>query len=255
MTRRGLVPLTAFTLLAVALLAGLGFWQLNRLEWKEGLIARIEARTKAKPISLDKAVTLAKEGRNVSYYRVEVEGRYHHERELYLYSISDGQPGWHVITPLETVDGDVVLVDRGFVPDEFKDPSARKAGQLEEVVTVIGLARPSEAETLFAPDNEPEANRWFWRDLSAMARSMFPKRIVGQLAPFFLELEANDVPGGWPKGGQTRLEITNNHLQYAVTWFGLAAALVVIYLIFVRGVYRDTRGAQVPPVAGDPSQR
>ena len=149
MTRRGLVPLTAFTLVAVALLAGLGLWQLNRLEWKEALIARIEARTEAKPISLDKALALAKEGRNVSYYRVEVEGRYHHERERYLYSISEGQPGWHVITPLETVDGDMVLIDRGFVPDEFKEPSTREAGQPEEVVTVIGLARPPEIETLF----------------------------------------------------------------------------------------------------------
>ena len=255
MTRRGLVPLTAFTLVAVALLAGLGGWQLNRLEWKEGVIARIEARTKAKPVSLDKAVALAKEGRNVGYYRVGVEGRYHHERELYLYSIGDGQPGWHVITPLETVDGDIVLVDRGFVPDELKDPSTRKAGQLEAVVTVIGLVRPPESETLFTPDNELEANRWFWRDLGAMARAMFPNRILGQLAPFYLELEANDVPGGWPKGGQTRLEITNNHLQYAVTWFGLAAALVVIYLVFVHGVYRDAKRGQGPPVAGDRSRR
>jgi surfeit locus 1 family protein len=85
---------------------------------------------------------------------------------------------------------------------------------------------------LFTPNNEPEANRWFWRDLEAMARSMFAGEPV-KLAPFFLEAEKSDVPGGWPEGGQTRLDLPNNHLQYAITWFLLAACLLVIYGIYV----------------------
>jgi surfeit locus 1 family protein len=99
---------------------------------------------------------------------------------------------------------------------------------------VIGLARPAERQGLFLPNNEPEHNRWFWRDLGGMARSMFPQG-TPSVAPFFIEAERSDTPGGWPLGGQTRLEIPNDHLQYALTWFALAFALVVIYVVYLRG--------------------
>ena len=237
MQQKGLVGLTGLMLAGLAVLIGLGFWQLKRLEWKQGLIAQIEARTKGAPITLEAAVALAGEGRDPSYYRVRVDGRFHHAKELYLYAVSDGRVGWHVITPLETEDGDVVLVDRGFVPDELKDPSARALGQVENVVTVTGIVRTPETQTVFTPDNEAKVNRWFWRDLAGMARSMFPGGTT-EVAPFFLEADKSEAPGGWPKGGQTRLEIPNNHLQYAITWFLLAAGLLVVYGTYVRSHYR-----------------
>ena len=240
MANKGLLGLTAFMLAALAVLIGLGVWQLKRLDWKEGLIAKIETRTKGAPISLEKAVALAREGRDPSYYRVRVEGRFHHAKELYLYAVTDEGVGWHVITPLETADGDMVLVDRGFVPDELKDPSSRALGQVENVVTVTGVVRSPETQGLFLPDNEPKADRWFWRDLQGMALSAFPNGVI-QVAPFFVEAEKSSVPGGWPEGGQTRLEIPNNHLQYAITWFLLAACLLVIYGVYVRGLYRRDR--------------
>jgi surfeit locus 1 family protein len=168
---------------------------------------------------------------------VRVDGRFHHADERYLYAVSEGRVGWHVITPLETEAGDVVLVDRGFVPDELKDPSSRALGEVENVVTVTGIVRSPDTQNLFTPDNEPEANRWFWRDLQAMARSMFPAGTI-EVAPFFLEADNSPVPGGWPEGGQTRLVLPNNHLQYALTWFLMAAALLVIYGLYVRGLYR-----------------
>ena len=205
MQQKGLVGLTALMLAGLALLIGLGVWQLKRLEWKQGLIDQIEARTKGPLITLEDAVALAGEGRDPSYYRVRVDGRFHHAKERYLYAMSEGRVGWHVITPLETEDGDVVLVDRGFVPDELKDPSARALGQVENVVTVTGIARSPETQTLFTPDNEPKVNRWFWRDLGGMARSMFPAGTI-DVAPFFLEADKSKVPGFWPEGGQTRLE-------------------------------------------------
>lgn len=239
MARRGLVPLTIFALIGIALLVGLGVWQLQRLEWKEALIARIDARSKGTPISLDKALRIAKERRNPSYYRVQVEGRFHHDKERYLYAIGDGEQGWHVITPMETVNGNMVLIDRGFVPHDLKDPSARPAGQVESVVSVNGILRTPEVQTVFTPDNEPVANRWFWRDLGGMARSMFPDGTI-QVAPFFIEAEVSEIPGGWPKGGQTQLLITNNHLQYVLTWFSLALVLLVIYTLYARNIYRDT---------------
>jgi len=237
MQQKGLVGLTALMLAGLALLIGLGVWQLKRLEWKQGLIAQIEARTKGPPITLEDAVALAGQGRDPSYYRVRVDGRFHHAKERYLYAVSEGRVGWHVITPLETEDGDIVLVDRGFVPDELKDPSARALGQVENVVTVIGIARSPETQTLFTPDNEPKVNRWFWRDLAGMARSMFPAGTI-DVAPFFLEADKSKVPGFWPEGGQTRLEIPNNHLQYAITWFLLGACLLIVYGLYVRSLYR-----------------
>lgn len=237
MQTKSIVGLTALMLAGLAVLIGLGVWQLKRLEWKQGLIAQIEARTKGPPITLEDAVALAGEGRDPSYYRVRVDGRFHHAKELYLYAVSDGRVGWHVITPLETEDGDVVLVDRGFVPDKLKDPSARALGQVENVVTVTGIVRTPETQTVFTPDNEPKANRWFWRDLAGMARSMFPGGTT-EVAPFFLEADKSEVPGGWPEGGQTRLEIPNNHLQYAITWFLLAAGLLIVYGLYVRSLYR-----------------
>ena len=237
MQTKGLVGPTALMLAGLAVLIGLGFWQLKRLEWKQGLIAQIEARTKGPPITLEDAIALAGEGRDPSYCRVRVEGRFHHAKERYLYAISDGRVGWHVITPLETEDGDMVLIDRGFVPDELKNPSSRAIGQVENVVTVTGIVRTPETQALFTPDNEPKVNRWFWRDLAGMARSMFPAGTI-DVAPFFLEADKSEVPGGWPEGGQTQLDIPNNHLQYAITWFLLGACLLIVYGLYVRSLYR-----------------
>jgi surfeit locus 1 family protein len=242
MRTKGLLGFTALALAALAVLIGLGVWQLERLQWKEGLIAEIEARSTGAPITIAEALAIARQGRDPDYYRVRVEGRFHHDKERYLFaqSLADGTPGWHVITPLETTGGDMVLVDRGFVPDVLKEASSRASGLVEGVVTVTGIVRSPEIQGSFVPDNEREANRWFWRDLGAMARSMFPEGTV-EMAPFFLDAEKSDVPGGWPEGGQTRLELPNNHLQYATTWFLLALCLLVIYAVYVRGLYRRRR--------------
>lgn len=237
MRSRGLLLFTAFFAASLALLIGLGVWQLQRLEWKQGLIAQIEARAHGEPVTLKEALSRARSGEDVSYLRVRVEGRFDNSKERYLYAVSDGTPGWHVIAPLTTQAGEVALVDRGFVPNEYKEPSSRPQGEIEDDVVVTGLARNPESRGLFIPDNEPEKNRWFWRDLGAMSKSMFP---VGapDIAPFVLEAERSDIPGGWPLGGQTRLDLPNNHLQYALTWFLLALCVVVIYVIYVRGRLR-----------------
>ena len=240
MQTKDLIGFTALAFAALAVLIGLGVWQVKRLHWKEELIAAIDARTKGEPISLDQAVALAKEGRDASYYRVRVEGRFDNTKERYLFSqsISDGTPGWHVITPFTTTQGVLVLVDRGFVPDQLKDSSTRASGEIEGTTTVTGIVRIPETQGLFTPNNEPEVNRWFWRDLNGMVISMFPTATL-DVPPFFIEAEKSEVPGAWPEGGQTRLSLPNNHLQYAITWFGLAAALIVIYAFYVRSLYRQ----------------
>ena len=238
---RGLLGFTALMLAAFVVLIGLGLWQLQRLEWKEGLIAKIEARTKAPPIGLEDAAAMAAQGEDPSYYRVRVSGRFDHAKERYLFALSkEGSAGWHVIAPLKTEDGETVLIDRGFVPDNLRAPALRSKGEVEGVVAVTGIVRLPDRQGRFTPDNEPEANRWFWRDKDALARSMFPGESV-RVAPFFLEAEKGEAPGGWPEGGQTRLDLPNNHLQYAITWFLLAAALLGVYGAYVWKAKGDWR--------------
>src|SRR5262245_19712471 len=112
MRASGLILLTLFSTAALAVLIGLGVWQLQRLQWKEGLLAEIETRTHAEPVSLKDAVARDEAGEGISYLRVRVEGKFDNAKERYLFAVSDGTPGWHVIAPLETPDGGVVLVDR-----------------------------------------------------------------------------------------------------------------------------------------------
>ena len=241
MRAQGLITFSIFMAATLALLIGLGVWQLQRLEWKEGLIAKIEARTKAPPVSLDEAIKRAHAGEDLSYLHVRAEGSFDHAKELHLYALSDGEAGWHVITPLATGTGETVLVDRGFVPGDKKDPAARPEGQIAGPVTIVGLVRMPQAQGTFDPENEPRANRWFWRDLDAMtAAAGLQKR---QAAPFLLEAERGEVPGGWPRGGETRLAIRNDHLQYALTWFLMAFCLVVVYAVYLRGRLRAARDA------------
>jgi surfeit locus 1 family protein len=247
---RHLVLFSLFMAAGLALLIGLGVWQLQRLEWKEGLIAKIEARVHAPPVILKEAVARARAGEDISYLRVKTAGRFDHSKERYVYAVTDEGVGWHVITPLATPDGEVVLVDRGIVPDALKDPSTRPQGEIEGTVTVTGLARQPESQGRFTPDNEPEQNRWFWRDLGGLTRSMFPGS-QPEVAPLIVEAEPSDVPGGWPRGGATRLDIPNDHLQYAITWFLLAFCLVIIYVVYVRSRVRPP----ATPVAGHGSDR
>ncbi len=241
MTRKGIFWPTLSAALGLAVLVGLGTWQVQRLHWKEGLIARIEARAKAKPVSLDQALARWRETGEVEYLRARLTGRFLHEDELHLYGLVNGEPGWRIVTPLVTPEGAIVLVDRGFVPNPLKAPSARRQGQIQGPVEVVGLARAPETQGLFTPDNDTVANAWYWRDLVAMGRVVLTPEQQAKLAPFFVEAEPMAVPGGWPRGGVTRLELPNRHLEYAITWYGLAVVLVVIYVLFMRG-RRQTGG-------------
>lgn len=236
MPAKKLIGFTIVTLAALALLIGLGVWQLQRLEWKRGLIKEIETRTKAPPVSLAEAIALAGDG-DPSYLHVRVSGRFKNDKERHLYAIADGAPGWHLITPLVAGDGAIVLVDRGFVPDAMKEQATRPQSLVEGETSVTGLLRLPESQDAFTPNTDPNRNRWYYRDLDGMARSMFGDK-PPNLAPFFIEVEESGPPGSWPRGGQTRLDLPNNHLQYALTWFLLAFGLLVVYAVYVRQALR-----------------
>lgn len=231
---RGLVPAALATLVAFSIMVALGFWQLDRLAWKEGLTAAIETGLKKEPAPLEAPAEAWKELGREEYRPVSVTGRFRHAEERHLFATQNGQMGWHVYTPLETEGGRILFVNRGFVPEALKDPATRQEGQVEGTVTVVGLVRAPGVQGSFEPDRDPAKNVWYWRDLAGMIASLGVAGEWERAMPFFVEASAEPAnPGGWPKGGVTRLELPNRHLEYALTWFGLAGTLLAVFGAFV----------------------
>ena len=235
MTSSKFIALSVAALLGTAVLLALGAWQVQRMNWKADLLARLEARAAAEPVTVPAAREMfTRSGEDVRFLRIAARGRYDHDKELHLYGIWNKQPGWHIITPFETSTGERVLVIRGFVPDALKRSSDRPDGQPGASVDILGTLRFGEARGMFTPDNDEEANHWFWRDLSAMQRAA-GSEIGSTFVPFFLELEAPAHVAAWPRPAPlSAARLHNRHFGYAVTWFGLAAALVVIYGLLFR---------------------
>ncbi len=223
---------------ALTVLIGLGTWQMQRREWKFGLIERIQQRAHGEPVSLTLAKELWQTKHDVEYYRVLLVGHFLHDQERYLFTVEDGTPGWRVVTPLVTSGGDIVLVDRGFVPEALRDPATRKKGQIGGTVELIGLARAPARRAWFTPAGDPKRNQWFARDVGGMAASL-PDDEGTRVVPFLVEAEAENVPGGWPHGGVTRLTLPNRHLEYALTWYGLALSLIVVAIVLTRTRSRE----------------
>jgi surfeit locus 1 family protein len=217
-------------LLAFILLLGLGTWQVQRLGWKERLIAARHAAVTAPPAPLPRTLAAA---RTLEYHHVRATGTFLNERELFLGATDEiGHAGYHVITPLRLEDGAILLVDRGFIPEGRKSPATRAEGELKGTVTVTGLIRiaPASKPAWFLPDNSVARNYWIWVDIPAMAKADHLDHVL----PFYIDADATPNPGGLPIGGQTRLKLPNHHLQYSITWYALAASLLVIYIIFIR---------------------
>jgi surfeit locus 1 family protein len=221
---------TLFTAPAILLLLALGFWQVERLFWKQDLIAQRQAAVAAASIAAPRSW---EEARGMEFRHVTDEGMFLHDKEIFLGATSEaGRQGYQVLTPLLEPGGRAVFVNRGFIPAELKEPAKRAAGQIAGTVRVQGLLRlpPVEKPAWFLPDNRPDLNYWFWVDLPEMSAADRLDRV----APFYIDADATPNPGGWPKGGVTRLALPNDHLQYAITWFSLAVALIVIYVLFHR---------------------
>jgi surfeit locus 1 family protein len=226
------------TVLGVALLVGLGVWQLQRLQWKEGLIAERDSRLAAAPVTLDQALQEFDADRSVEFLKVEVTGTFQNEAELFLLTTDGGSPGFEVVTPLMSRDGIVILTDRGFVPEPLKDPAKRPESRFPGEVTVTGiLRRHVGSRGPFTPDNDPEANIWYWWDIPAMLA--FAQ--IGsdtRVAPFALHLLPGDGKS-LPRPVAVDAGLTNNHLQYALTWCALAVLLIVMSGLLIRQTLRQ----------------
>jgi surfeit locus 1 family protein len=235
---RGRVIATVVVVLAaLAILLSLGTWQVERLHWKEGLLADIAQRRAAPPVALSDIEAIRKSGGDIEYRRVSVTGTFDHARERHFFATFGGQTGFYVYTPMTLADGRILFVNRGFVPYEMKDPKTRTAGEVADQQTVIGYARVrlGEKPSSIVPDNDLAKNIFYWKDLDAMASTTGID--ASKVVQFFVDADGSIVnPGGWPKGGVTQFDLPNSHLQYAVTWYGLAVALVavVVGMIFRR---------------------
>ncbi|MBS0471541.1 MAG: SURF1 family protein [Proteobacteria bacterium] len=230
---RPLPGVTIAVTILFAILIGLGVWQIQRLHWKEGLLAAIDHSLHAAPLRIDgKDAPL--EGPAVPYTRVTGRGTFDYAKEVYLFaSDRQGDPGYHVIVPFKLVNGQIYLVDRGYVPKEKLDPSTRRQGQAAGPQTVTGLTRVDDGPGPFTPPTDFARRIWYSRDALSIAKADG----IRLAYPGMIEADATPNPGGWPKGGQTIIDIPNNHLQYAITWFLMALALLGVY-----GAYHVSRG-------------
>ncbi|MGG6461530.1 SURF1 family protein [Solilutibacter silvestris] len=194
----------------------LGVWQVQRLHWKHALIARVDARIHAEPVALParKDWPQASAARD-EYRHVVVTGEYLRNADTRVQAVTERGPGGWLLTPLRDDGGDAVLVNRGFVPSDWKGDVAPPAGH----VRVIGLLRMSEPNGAFLRRNDPAHDRWYSRDVAAIAQA----RSLGDVAPWFVDAERDANAPEWPAGGMTVVRFRDQHLQYALTWFALAA--------------------------------
>lgn len=215
-----------------AALLMLGTWQVQRLAWKQDLLATIEARLDAAPVPAAEIEARVAADGDIRYTPVIVSGVFDHGRERHFFATHRGASGYFVYTPLVLEDGRHALVNRGFVPFDRKAPDTRPEGQVQGAVTVTGLAREQldEKPSFIVPDNDLPANIFYWKDWAAMVGSagLDPAETL----PFFIDADDTPNPGGLPIGGVTRIDLPNNHLQYAITWYGLAATLVIVVSVF-----------------------
>jgi surfeit locus 1 family protein len=243
MSRRRLAWAGLATLAGVVLLSALGFWQLKRLAWKEGLIAAADARAHAAPMATPAPSDwVALKPAEYEYRRVAAKGVYDFSRQEFIFGALEdprgryGGVGYFVMTPLKLASGESIIVNRGFVPANLK--AAADKGPRGEV-EVVGLMRSSERRNVFTPTDDPAHHEFYSRDVEGLARAMQ----LGPHAPFVIDAEAGPDP--LPEGGETRLVFVNNHLGYAFTWFGLAATLAVMFAFYARSQWR-TPGVKAP---------
>ena len=224
---------TVITAGAVLLAVGLGTWQVQRLFWKQDLIDQRQSRSEAPVLT---ALPTDFSASRDEFRRVTVTGRYLNDKEIYLAARSHrGNAGFHIVTPFALAGGGHILIDRGWVPLSVKEPFARAAGQISGETKVTGYLRATQTGGSFTPDNVPEKNVWYTVAVPAIAKATG----LDDLKPYFIEADGTPIPGGFPVGGQTRLELPNNHLQYVITWYSLAIAGLVIYILYHRRRERE----------------
>jgi len=222
---------TVVALIMIAIMIGLGTWQVHRLAWKTGLLATIAARMNGEPIPLPAAIS---DPASWTFRRVTVSGHFAADKALWLYGRTyDGKAGIHLLVPLIRQDGDAILVDRGFIPFDHGSTLAAFEPALNDAVDIDGIVRQPEPGGLFVPSNQPDRNIWYSVDTPSMS-----KQLDMPLAPVYIAEKPGDHPHAgvqfdWPvaTGGTEGTGIPNDHRSYAIFWYSMAVVLAGIYVI------------------------
>lgn len=232
----GVLDATLLAIAGIAILIGLGVWQLDRKVWKENLITTINTRLARSPENLPPRASwpnLREDGEE--FRRVAFPAEFLDAEEALVYTAGSALrpdvkgPGYWVFAPARLAGGSIILINRGFVPLDRKDPATRAEGTPRGTVDVVGVLRWPEMRGSFTPADDSKNNIWFLRDSNAIAT--FKKWATA--APFYVDQEGPAPAGSWPKPGKLEAHLPDNHLQYAITWFGLALALAGVYVVWL----------------------
>jgi len=210
-----LILFKIFVFLFITLFCILGTWQLYRLQWKQDLISQISEGLKSTPIKYSQNI-------NKNYQKVVLSGKYDFKNQIYLYSLNEkGQPGFDVITPFKTISKENVLVNRGWIKKEFKNnPNINISSK-----NIVGMLRNANRKNIFTPDNDTSKNIWFsinLEDVQKITGKKFNKFII------YLEDKNIDIP----KPKKITVDLPNNHLKYAITWYSISISILFYYLYF-----------------------
>ena len=209
-----------FVILFVTIFCALGSWQLYRLQWKLELISEIAFGLNSSPIEFSNST-------NRNYQRVSVKGKFNFDQQIYLYSLNDnGKPGFDVVTPFRTNKNENVLINRGWINKELKgNPNINLEAESQKRIT--GLLRKIYKPNIFKPDNDLKNNVWFSINLEDI------KEFTGeQYSEFVIFLEDNQAKIPLPK--KITIDVPNNHLKYAITWYAISISIIFYYLYFRR---------------------
>jgi surfeit locus 1 family protein len=232
---------TVFALAGIVILTGLGLWQLDRKVWKERLIEATTTRLAAPPTALpprEQWSSLKQD--SDEFRRVTLPAEFVNDKEAFVYNAGSAlrpdikEQGFWVFTPARLPGGSVIVINRGFVPNDRKAPTNRPEGQIGGLIDIVGVLRWPEPRGLFTPADDTNNSVWYVRDPNAMAQA----KGWGAIAPFYIEQEGPLPPGGLPRAGRLTVALPDNHLQYALTWFGLAIVLAGVYVTWLVGRFR-----------------
>ena len=231
-------PVLLATTIGLAILVSLGVWQVQRLAWKEGLLAQLAANAAAPPIGLAEAAALAANGKDMEFVRVAFDATYKHDATMKMIASYDRGQGWIIITPAVTPDGFAVIVDRGRIPAERLESFDKPEGP----VKVDGVIRTyPRGKAYFDPENDPKSNLWYWWDVLAM-QAAAGLTSDARPFPYVVQLLPSASAADFPRPQEPQANLANNHLGYAITWFGLAATLLGVAGFYVYDLRRRGRG-------------
>lgn len=219
-----LVP-TLVTVPSFILVICLGIWQIERLEWKNTMLTRIEQQLAAAPVDLPQIDAPLEK---YHYLHVKLTGKFLHEHEIVRQArYHKGMLGANILTPMQLDDGRFILVERGWVSREKQHKEERPESLVVGTQQIEAIISSPLGKGLFVPDNNPDKNAWFWLDIAAISA-----KTGLNLMPVVAEAIKVQTDGGYPISADGHIEIKNDHLMYAITWFAMALVIVVIYFVY-----------------------